>query len=49
MDAWVAQWLSICVQPRAWSLDQAPRWTPCMEPASPSPVSLPLSVCVFHE
>ena len=30
--------------------DRVPHRAPCMEPASPSAcVSLPLSVCVFHE
>ena len=48
-DAWVAQWLSICLQLRVWS------WGPGMElhiglPTGslllPLPVSLPLSLCL---
>ena len=31
------------------SQDRVPNWAPCMEPASPSAMSLPLSVCVSHE
>ena len=29
--------------------DGVPHWAPCMEPASPPPMSLPLSLCVSHD
>ena len=51
-DAWVAQWLSVCLGLRAWSryLDWVPPWTPCGRPASPSAcVSASLSLYVSHE
>ena len=35
-DTWVVQRLSVCLWPRAWSWDQVPHWTSCMESASPS-------------
>ena len=34
-DTWVAQWLSFCLWPRAWSWDLVPYRASCMEPASP--------------
>ena len=53
-DAWVAQWLSICL-PLAQGMipesrDQVPHWTPCMEPASPSAyVSASLSASLMNK
>ena len=38
-DAWVAQWLGVCLQPRVWSRSpriKSPHQASCMEPASPS-------------
>ena len=50
------RWLSGLAPPSAQGViletgDQVPRQGPCMEPASPSPASLPLSLslCVSHE
>ena len=50
-DAWVAQRLSTCLQPRADPLeswDQVPHRAPCMEPAIPS-AYVSASLCVAHE
>ena len=53
-DAWVAQWLTACLWPRAWSWGPRteshiglPAWSLLL----PLPVSLPLppSLCVSHE
>ena len=45
-------WLSGLVPPSAQGViletrDRVPHGAPCVEPASPLPVSLPLSLCVY--
>ena len=49
-DAWVVQWLSVCLWAQCVilkSTDRVPHWAPCMEPASPSVyVSASLCVCL---
>ena len=53
-DAWVAQWLSVClpsaqgVIPGSW--DRVPHWAPCREPTSPPAyVSASLSVSFMNK
>ena len=47
-------WLKGLVPPSAQGLiletrDRVPRWGPCMEPDSPLPVSLPLSLSLMNK
>ena len=45
MPGWLSGWVPVCGSghdPRFW--DRVPHWAPCEEPASPLPVSQPLSL-----
>ena len=51
-DAWVAQQLSACLRPKAWSWSPRNKshvWLPEWNLLLPLPVSLPQSLCVSHE
>ena len=47
LSGWVVESLAQVVIPGSW--DRVSYRAPCMEPASPLPLSLPLSLCVSHE